>query len=178
MITTDRDRDDRLLDRRLARSASCCWPATASGSSACTCRAVAARPAIGDGWERDAEPFADLCGQLDEYFAGERREFDLDARPARARSSSCGSGEALRQIPYGETESYGELAERIGHPGRARAVGRRERPQPDRDRDPVPPGDRRRRQPHRLRGGLERKRLLLDLEAPLAQLDLSSPSTR
>ena len=31
--------------------------------------------------------------------------------------------EALREIPYGETESYGELAERIGQPGSARAVG-------------------------------------------------------
>ena len=81
------------------------------------------RPAaIGPDWERAEEPFADLCGQLDEYFAGERREFDLELDP-HGTEFERRVWDALRQIPYGETEAYGELAERIGHPGRARAVG-------------------------------------------------------
>ena len=42
---------------------------------------------------------------------------------SRARSSSARCGAALREIPYGETWSYGELADRIGKPGAARAVG-------------------------------------------------------
>ena len=80
---------------------------------------------------------------------------------------------ALREIPYGETEAYGELAERIGHPGRARAVGAANGRNPIAVVIPC----------HRVigadgkltgyAGGLERKRQLLDLEAPPAQLDLS-----
>jgi methylated-DNA-[protein]-cysteine S-methyltransferase len=77
---------------------------------------------IEGGWERDRGPFADLCRQLDEYFAGDRREFDLELDPHGSRFE-LRVWKALRRIPYGETETYGELAERIGSPGRARAVG-------------------------------------------------------
>ena len=62
------------------------------------------------------------ASQLGEYFAGDRREFDLPLAPAGSEFQRR-VWEALREIPYGETESYGELAERIGHPGSARAVG-------------------------------------------------------
>ena len=132
---------------------------------------------VGAGWVRDSEPFADLCDQLDEYFAGERREFDVDLDP-QGSEFELRVWRALRQIPYGETESYGKLADRIGHPGHARAVGSANGRNPIAVVIPC----------HRVigadgsltgyAGGLERKRLLLDLEAPLAQLDLSSPSTR
>ena len=71
---------------------------------------------------REAEPFMSAADQLDAYFAGQRTCFDLPLAP-------CGSEfqqrvwAALQEIPYGETESYGELATRIGSPGAARAVG-------------------------------------------------------
>jgi len=73
-------------------------------------------------WERSDEPFAAVAQQLDEYFAGERREFDiplvLDGPPFQRQA-----WHALREIPYGETVSYGEQARRIGQPDAARAVG-------------------------------------------------------
>jgi methylated-DNA-[protein]-cysteine S-methyltransferase len=132
---------------------------------------------IGDGWMRDGNPFADLCEQLDQYFAGERREFDLALDP-QGSEFELRVWRALRQIPYGETESYGELAERIGHPGSARAVGAANGQNPMAVVIPC----------HRVigangsltgyAGGLERKRLLLDIESPLTRLDLSSSSTR
>jgi methylated-DNA-[protein]-cysteine S-methyltransferase len=60
--------------------------------------------------------------QLAEYFAGERREFDLPLRAAGTPFQQAVWG-ALRAIPYGETAGYGELANRLGRPGAARAVG-------------------------------------------------------
>lgn len=60
--------------------------------------------------------------QLDEYFAGTRREFDFPYR-------LCGTPfqekvwAALRDIPYGETRSYKDIAEAIRHPKAFRAVG-------------------------------------------------------
>jgi methylated-DNA-[protein]-cysteine S-methyltransferase len=135
------------------------------------------RARIGANWVRDSEPFADLCDQLDQYFTGERREFDLELAP-RGSEFELRVWRALREIPYGETEAYGALAERIGHPGSARAVGTANGRNPIAVVIPC----------HRVigangsltgyAGGLERKRLLLDLEAPLAQLDLASPSAR
>ncbi len=60
--------------------------------------------------------------QLDEYFRGERRVFDLplDVEGTDFQMAVWG---ALVDIPYGATESYGELAQRVGRPGAARAVG-------------------------------------------------------
>lgn len=60
--------------------------------------------------------------QLQEYFAGQRREFDLPA---------CGKGtdfqkkvwKALCEIPYGETRTYGQIAAAVGSPKAFRAVG-------------------------------------------------------
>ncbi|MFF0726412.1 methylated-DNA--[protein]-cysteine S-methyltransferase [Streptomyces sp. NPDC004134] len=67
-------------------------------------------------------PFAAAAVQLAAYFAGERTDFDLplhlSGTPFQQRV-----WEQLRQIPYGETISYGELAERVGNPAASRAVG-------------------------------------------------------
>ena len=134
--------------------------------------------AVDEGWDRSDEPFAELCEQLDEYFAGDRREFDVALDPDGGSDFERRVWEALSEIPYGETESYGELAARIDHPGHARAVGAANGRNPIAIVIPC----------HRVigangqltgyAGGLERKRLLLDLEAPISQLDLSSPTTR
>jgi methylated-DNA-[protein]-cysteine S-methyltransferase len=60
--------------------------------------------------------------QLGEYFAGERRDFDLPLAPA-GTPFQLGVWEQLRLIPYGTTVSYGELAHRLGSPSASRAVG-------------------------------------------------------
>jgi methylated-DNA-[protein]-cysteine S-methyltransferase len=79
-------------------------------------------PECGAGWERDEGAFAHVREQLAEYFAGARRRFDLDVAAAGTPFQRR-VWDALREIPYGETVGYGELAERIGRPGAARAVG-------------------------------------------------------
>lgn len=60
--------------------------------------------------------------QLTEYFAGQRREFDLPLAPAGTDFQRL-VWALLREIPYGETVTYGELARRLGNPKSARAVG-------------------------------------------------------
>ena len=66
-------------------------------------------------WER-------LRGELEEYFVGARKSFDLPIRfagtPFQRRVWA-----ALAEIPYGETRSYGQIARLVGSPGAARAVG-------------------------------------------------------
>ena len=71
----------------------------------------------------DAERTAEVRRQLAEYFAGERREFDLALSPEGTPFERSVWSE-LRKIPFGETRSYGEIAEILGRPGAARAVGR------------------------------------------------------
>src|SRR5205085_5090766 len=66
---------------------------------------------------------AALRGQLAEYFSGERREFELRLAP-EGTPFERSVWEELRRIPFGETRSYGEIAQAIGRPGAARAVGR------------------------------------------------------
>lgn len=61
--------------------------------------------------------------QLDEYFAGVRRVFDLPLDWRLVRGFTRAALEAACDIPYGETASYGEVAIRAGSPGAARAVG-------------------------------------------------------
>lgn len=73
-------------------------------------------------WVRDDAPFRAAKDQLDEYFAGERTEFDLALNPS-GTPFQLKVWESLRTIPYGEVRSYGEIAEQIGKPGAARAVG-------------------------------------------------------
>jgi methylated-DNA-[protein]-cysteine S-methyltransferase len=71
---------------------------------------------------REAEQFRVAADQLDAYFAGALTRFTLLLAP-RGSQFQQRVWTALQDIPYGETESYGELAERIGSPGAARAVG-------------------------------------------------------
>jgi len=60
--------------------------------------------------------------QLDEYFAGKRRDFELPLAPAGS-SFQVSVWDALCTIPYGETRSYGEIAAQLDKPKAARAVG-------------------------------------------------------
>jgi methylated-DNA-[protein]-cysteine S-methyltransferase len=69
------------------------------------------------------EPVIDEAArQLAAWFAGERTAFDLPLRP-RGTPFQLAVWEALREIPYGETRSYGEIAARLGRPAAVRAVG-------------------------------------------------------
>ena len=77
---------------------------------------------IGDDWTRDAAPLAAVREQLSAYFAGELQHFDLPLAP-QGSAFQLGVWEQLRHIPYGTTISYGELAQRVGDPSAARAVG-------------------------------------------------------
>jgi methylated-DNA-[protein]-cysteine S-methyltransferase len=120
--------------------------------------------AIAPGWTRADDRFADVREQLAGYFGGERADFDvplaLDGTQFQNRV-----WQALQEIPYGETISYGELARRTGKSSAARAVGLANGSNPIAVIVPC----------HRVigangaltgyGGGMERKRLLLDLEA-------------
>jgi methylated-DNA-[protein]-cysteine S-methyltransferase len=113
---------------------------------------------------RAPRPIDRVKRELDEYFKGRRQEFDL---PIDLRGRSDFSRlvlDQLARVPYGEVTTYGSLAARSGRPKAARAVGT------IMNRNPIPivlPC-------HRVvgstgslvgyGGGLERKRLLLDLE--------------
>lgn len=65
---------------------------------------------------------AQVFRQLDEYFSGTRRTFDFPCRP-HGTPFQQSVWAALRDIPYGETRSYKQLAEAIGRPNACRAVG-------------------------------------------------------
>ena len=64
-----------------------------------------------------------VARQVEEYFRGERLEFDLALRPEGTPFQKRVWQDLVR-IPIGTTVSYGELARRVGKPGAARAVGR------------------------------------------------------
>ncbi|MBI2821087.1 MAG: methylated-DNA--[protein]-cysteine S-methyltransferase [Acidobacteria bacterium] len=109
-------------------------------------------------------PFDSLCRQLEAYFKGELREFDLHLAPAG--TDFCRSvWLLLRDIPYGQTCSYGKVAAMMGQPRKARAIGLAAGRNPVAIVIPC----------HRVVGargdltgyasGLERKARLLDLEA-------------
>lgn len=70
----------------------------------------------------DPTPFTEVIEQLEQYFAAQRTDFDLPVTLVGTPFQRT-VWAALREIPYGETMSYGQLAERIGSPGAARAVG-------------------------------------------------------
>ncbi len=75
------------------------------------------------GWQKtDIAEFDDTTSQLTAYFDGETTEFDLPLKP-EGTPFQMAVWEALQDIPYGETISYGELAKRIGKPSASRAVG-------------------------------------------------------
>jgi methylated-DNA-[protein]-cysteine S-methyltransferase len=113
---------------------------------------------------RSPRPTDEARRQLDEYFDGKRRDFELevDLRPAREFGRAV--LEQLARVPYGVLTTYGQLAAKAGRPRAARAVGT------VMNRNPVPivlPC-------HRVvgstgslvgyAGGLDRKRALLELE--------------
>ncbi len=75
-----------------------------------------------DGTGAPDGPFDAAREQLDAYFAGELERFDLRLAPA-GTAFQLRVWEELQRIPFGETISYGELADRVGRPGAARAVG-------------------------------------------------------
>lgn len=113
--------------------------------------------------DRDPGPFVDAVTQLAEYFAGTRTDFDLPITLAGTEfQRQVWAG--LRQIPYGRTVSYGELADRLGQPSASRAVGLATGKNPLSIIVPC----------HRVvgstgaltgyAGGLDRKRFLLDFE--------------
>lgn len=68
------------------------------------------------------EPLRDTARQLEEYFAGRRRHFDLPLHLA-GTDFQCAVWRSLAEIPYGETVSYGEVAAMVGRPRAFRAVG-------------------------------------------------------
>jgi methylated-DNA-[protein]-cysteine S-methyltransferase len=121
--------------------------------------------AVDPAWEHDPDDpvLAEAARQLGEYFAGSRMTFDLPLRPA-GTAFQREVWTALTDIPYGETESYGDVARRINRPGSSRAVGLANGRNPISIVVPC----------HRVvgstgdlvgyGGGLERKRFLLDLE--------------
>lgn len=71
---------------------------------------------------QDQEAFADTIKQLEQYFAGDRDTFELPLEPSGTEFQRA-VWNALEQIPYGETRSYGEIAAQVGRPKAARAVG-------------------------------------------------------
>ena len=72
--------------------------------------------------ERETPLLAEAMRQLAEYFAGERREFELPLAPEGTPFLRRVWAELVK-VPYGATATYGEIAERIGNPGGSRAVG-------------------------------------------------------
>jgi methylated-DNA-[protein]-cysteine S-methyltransferase len=116
---------------------------------------------------RSAKPVNPTRRQLDEYFEGRRRRFDLDVDLRLTRDFGRTVLGELAQVPFGEVTTYGTLAARAGKPRAARAVGT------IMNRNPIPivlPC-------HRVvgasgslvgyGGGLERKEALLRLEGAL-----------
>lgn len=73
-------------------------------------------------WTRNEQAFPEARQQLDEYFAGQRQEFDLKLAPS-GTAFQLEVLDALCEIPYGETRSYQDLATGIGRPKAVRAVG-------------------------------------------------------
>ena len=113
---------------------------------------------------RDDAAFGDEAAQLAEYFAGERRAFDLVLAP-HGTPFQLRVWRALETIPFGETTTYGAIARAIGAPAASRAVGAANGRNPIAIVVPC----------HRVigssgalvgfGGGLPRKRTLLELEA-------------
>ncbi len=75
-----------------------------------------------DHWRRDAAPFKEAERQLNAYFAGELRAFDLAIRFNGTDFQKL-VWHALLDIPFGETVTYAELARCVGKPSASRAVG-------------------------------------------------------
>jgi len=72
--------------------------------------------------ERAEEPNRPAIEQVHEFLAGDRQQFDLPL-DLRATSFQLAVYREVASIAYGEIRSYGEVAESVGRPGAARAVG-------------------------------------------------------
>ncbi len=81
------------------------------------------------GESRPNELCRKAAGELEEYFSGKRRAFDLPVCPEGTEFQKK-VWEALAAIPYGETRSYGEIAEALGGKRFSRAVGAANRKNP------------------------------------------------
>jgi methylated-DNA-[protein]-cysteine S-methyltransferase len=77
---------------------------------------------IEDDWERGPGALHEARSQLKAYFAGKLREFDLPLAPQGTEFQQR-VWLALLRIPYGETASYGDIARAVGEPQASRAVG-------------------------------------------------------
>jgi len=73
-------------------------------------------------WIHNEKPFAEVRSQLAEYFAGDRKSFELPLA-LDGTEFQVSVLKALQDIPYGETTSYGAIAKQIGRPKAVRAVG-------------------------------------------------------
>ena len=73
-------------------------------------------------WIYNEAPFVAVREQLEEYFSGQRKSFDLPLA-LQGTEFQVSVLEALQGIPYGETTSYGAIAKQIGRPKAVRAVG-------------------------------------------------------
>lgn len=125
------------------------------------------RPLTGEpDWHEADDAFEEVRAQLADYFAGRRTSFDVPLA-LEGTTFQLEVWRGLLEIDYGETISYGELARRIGRPRAVRAVGLANGRNPIAVIVPC----------HRVigangtltgyGGGLDNKRLLLDLEARL-----------
>jgi methylated-DNA-[protein]-cysteine S-methyltransferase len=76
------------------------------------------------GWKRDprARPLVQAKRELEEYFGGSRKIFDV-VLAAEGTPFQRAVWKAIARVPFGETISYAELARRAGRPGSARAAG-------------------------------------------------------
>lgn len=123
-------------------------------------------------WSLEPSGFDDVVDQLGAYFAGELTDFDIELDLAGTEFQRR-VWKALLTIPYGQTRSYGQIAEQIGAPGAARAVGLANGHNPIAIIVPC----------HRVigangsltgfGGGLGRKRTLLELEKQKASMSLT-----
>jgi methylated-DNA-[protein]-cysteine S-methyltransferase len=128
--------------------------------------AIELAPGEGDAAASGDPVLGECARQLQEYFAGQRRNFELPLRP-RGTTFQHSVWQALADIPYGELRSYRDIAKALGKPKAVRAVGAAN------GRNPLPivvPC-------HRVigsdgsltgfAGGLDMKRQLLELEGAL-----------
>lgn len=121
-------------------------------------------PPISPEWSHDPDALGAPIEQLEEYFAGKRQTFDLELSP-RGTEFQMKVWSALRTIGYGQTRSYGQVAAQVGRPRASRAVGLANGRNPISIVVPC----------HRVigadgsltgyGGGLDNKKILLDLEA-------------
>lgn len=73
-------------------------------------------------WIYNEKPLTEARRQLRDYFAGKRKVFDLPLQLS-GTEFQVSVLQALQEVPYGETVSYGDIAHRIGRPRAVRAVG-------------------------------------------------------